>query len=169
MDEQELADNLKILELYKSVEYQVFLHVQRIADAYLKLTNAKVLKLTYAEASDALKEIRAASKDLQSYIFKELNARNITIDDDKNVNDRVLPSLDSHWLNCGHYAQRFCFSNVPGDVIQVPGADGEIINHINLIDYKIQNLTAFAHIVHDLVLIAEATKVEPYFREIAPF
>lgn len=163
---QALANNLKQRELYNSIEFRVFQHMQICADAYMRLLNSKIFCLTYAEAETAMKEFRLAVNDLSKYLITELNARNISAGDNKNVNARVNPGLDSHWNNAIQYAHRFCFSNTIGDIIETQDELGENIQNIVMQDFKLQNLTAFTHIVADLVYAAEAAKVESYYKEL---
>lgn len=165
MDLQQIANNAKINELHKSIEFRVYQYMDKIQDAYMRLTNAKVFKLNLAETEDALKEIRSLSKELYLYLVTELNARGVTTEENKNVNARVVPTLDLALQNMVQYGHRFCFSNVPGDKI----IDQDGVEQIVQQDFKIMNLTCFANIVPILIATSEEAKAESYFREIAGF
>lgn len=165
MDLQQIANNAKIAELHRSIEFKVFQYMAKIQDAYMRLTNAKVFKLTRAEANDALKEIRSVSKELYKYLVGELSARGVTSEEDQNVNARVIPTLDLALQNMVQYGHRFCFSNIPGDVV----VDQDGVEHIQQVDHKIMNLTAFAHIVPILIATSEAANIDSYYKEYVGF
>lgn len=162
MKDKQLAETIQILEAYKSIEYAVFKHMDKIANAYMRLTNAKIMKLTYAEAQEALDEIRLGAKDLYKLLVDQLNSRQLLPADIQNVNARVLPGLDLHWLNMTQYAQIFCFAFVPGQII----TDDQGVDHIVKEDFKIKNLTALAYICRDFVMEAEAACVDSYYKDI---
>jgi hypothetical protein len=139
--------------------------MEYIADAYMRLTNAKIAGLNYSETQHALKEIQSISKELHSYLIAQLNARSFKPDEVKNVNHRTLPQMTNLWLNMTQYAQRFCFSDSPGaKIVDENGA--ELINQV---DYKIMNLTAFCNIVGDFVQAAESANVDSYYKDIVEF
>lgn len=162
---QAIADNAKKRELYHSVEFQVNEHMQRAADAYMELVNAKVHGRNLAETKDALKQFRAAVGDLHEYLVRELSGYEIKAADNINVNKHFekWPGLDSHWMSCVHYARIFCFAQTTGDIIE----GEEQVERVILRDFKLANLTTLAHIVADLVHVAGDARAESYYKEIA--
>lgn len=162
---QQIANNAKINELYESIEFRVYQYMDKLSDAYMRLTNAKVFKLNRSEAEDALKEMRSVAKELYRYLVVELNTRGVSAEENKNVNARVIPTLDLAFQNMIQYGNRFCFSNIPGDTI----IDQDGAEHIQQEDWKIMNLTAFANIVPILIATADEAKVDSYYKEYVGF
>lgn len=147
-DLQRLVDVAKIAELHRSVEFQIFRHIQNISDSYYILTNSQT-GFSPEESKNALPALRTAVHDLYKYMIGELAQHNIREDHIKSVNHRVMPGLTSHYINMMTYAQRFMHSPPPSE-------------ETNWKDFKLMNLTALCRIVSDFRYAADAAKIEEF-------
>lgn len=134
-----------------SIEYGVFKHVQRCADAYLPLTNCMIMNLTYEETKSLLTEIRLASKDLSKFVADTLNDKfQLRPVDVVDLREKHPNSVDLLWLNLGQFAWRF--ATMPPPPVNVKR------------NYYVGELTELYYLAADLAEALETTSIEKYYR-----
>ena len=123
-----------------TVEYRIYCDIFNAQASYLQMINP----LNKASADNHLKSLRRALNDALKYIKRVLYMWNsFPKDSIVNVNDKTLKSLDNLLMNSCHYWERL--QHCPPE-------------------NNAKELTALYYLIKDASEIAEATKVERYYR-----
>lgn len=135
-----------------SIEWGVHKHTDRVAKAYLNLTNCMILNLTYEETKTLLTEIKLASRDLAKYLSDTLNDKfHVRPVDIVDLRARHPKSVDQLYLNLTQWAWRF--STMPPQPVNATR------------NYYVSELTELHYLADDLAKIMENTSVDKYYRE----
>jgi len=136
-----------LVNIFQGPGYTLFLHMQRISEAYLRLTNADTAEM----AKTALKELRAAAGDCEKLIRNILHTNDCPDYLVLNVNkfaerNWTLDVMSGYLVNASHYLARF---------IHTPSNEG-----------KVKELTAMYYLIRDLSECALEVNEENYRREL---
>lgn len=132
-----LAQNKLQLNDFLMMGIKVDKLMDDIGAAYYHLTNTSNSR----EALECLGIVTLASREAAEALRKALVDKDIPLSEIRNVTNKTLDTLDSKWLNCTHYYQRFLHSDPA---------------------HTLKNLTAFYYLMKELSEIALETKVDRY-------
>lgn len=140
-----LNDDIERLKAFAgSVEERLFKHVQRIADAYLRLCNLGGA-VPIEEAKESLKEMKLATRDFSNQILQILIAKDCRPEEIRDWTERTRPNIANLWNNALQMYTRFIYSE-PAE--------------------KLLELTCLHYMAKDLADLIEATPVESFTKRI---
>jgi hypothetical protein len=133
---------MNTIDLLQSKEYDIFKRLTNVGEAYTRLTNPHFDNIEGAKT--ALKEMRAASNDLEQIVRAALLDYGVPSHLIRNLTPWTNDTLDSKYCNSVHHYYRYL--------------------HAQTDDQKIKEITGFHSIVLDMIGILEVTTAEQYYK-----